>query len=251
MSAAYTWSHLIDDTTAEVFSTVLSPRRVQDFQDLQSERADSALDRRHRFVVTSLYELPFFKNSSNHFARTLLGGVSFAGTLTFESGEMATVLDNGTDANLNGDSAGDRTIVNVGGVTGTSSLVNALTRTDGQIVGYVANNPNAQYIQAGQGALANAGRNTLRLPGINNLDFSIFKNFAIAREGRVKFQLRADLYNAFNHPNYVPGSVDGVEPVATTTQGAVNSVGANNFNNPSQVFSSHSRVIQIGGKFSF
>jgi hypothetical protein len=63
MSAAYTWSHLIDDTTAEVFSTVLSPRRVQDFQNLQNEKADSALDRRHRFVVTSLYELPFFKNS--------------------------------------------------------------------------------------------------------------------------------------------------------------------------------------------
>src|SRR4029079_4137524 len=50
-SAAYTWSHLIDDTTAEVFSTVLSPRRVEDFQNLKNERADSALDRRQRFVA--------------------------------------------------------------------------------------------------------------------------------------------------------------------------------------------------------
>src|SRR4029453_7461413 len=32
LNAAYTWSHLIDDTTAEVFSTVLSPRRVKDFR---------------------------------------------------------------------------------------------------------------------------------------------------------------------------------------------------------------------------
>src|SRR4030095_4893698 len=43
LTAAYTWSHLIDDTTAEVFSTVLSPRRVEDFQDLRRDRADSAL----------------------------------------------------------------------------------------------------------------------------------------------------------------------------------------------------------------
>ncbi len=35
MNAAYTWSHLFDDTTAEVFSAVLSPRRVQDFQNLR------------------------------------------------------------------------------------------------------------------------------------------------------------------------------------------------------------------------
>ncbi|CAN5821273.1 hypothetical protein BH20ACI3_BH20ACI3_27610 [soil metagenome] len=61
MTAAYTWSHLIDDTTAEVFSTVLSPRRVEDFQNLRPERADSALDRRHRFVFSSLYDLPFFQ----------------------------------------------------------------------------------------------------------------------------------------------------------------------------------------------
>ena len=37
-TAAYTWSHLIDDSTAEVFSTVLSPRRVQDFQNMTAEK---------------------------------------------------------------------------------------------------------------------------------------------------------------------------------------------------------------------
>ena len=31
---AYTWSHLIDDSTADVFSTVLTPRRPQDFQNI-------------------------------------------------------------------------------------------------------------------------------------------------------------------------------------------------------------------------
>jgi Carboxypeptidase regulatory-like domain len=262
-SAAYTWSHLIDDSTAEVFSTVLSPRRVQDFQNMTAEKADSALDRRQRFVFSTLYDLPLFKHSSNHFARSVFGGVSMAATLAFESGEEATVLS-GVDANLNGDPAPDRAIVNPSGIVNTSSLVTPLLRTcpsfdeDGnctlsdaqRIVGYLADDPNAQYIQTGLGALSNAGRNTLLLPPIKNLDFSIFKNFAIG-EGSKKIQLRADLYNAFNHPQYVPGSVDGVEPIATTGVAQINTVGQTDFNVPSHVFSSHPRVIQLALRFDF
>ncbi len=36
-----------------------------------------------------------------------------------------------------------------------------LLNTAGDTVGYLANNPNAQYIVAGAGALATSGRNTL------------------------------------------------------------------------------------------
>src|SRR4029079_462040 len=64
MTSAYTFSHLIDDTTAEVFSTVLSPRRVEDFQNLRRERATSALDHRHRFVSSLIYELPWFSKTT-------------------------------------------------------------------------------------------------------------------------------------------------------------------------------------------
>jgi len=263
LSAAYTWSHLIDDSTAEVFSTVLSPRRVQDFQNMTAEKADSALDHRQRFVVSGLYDLPFFKNPAHHFAHSVFGGISMAGTLAFESGEKATVLS-GIDSNQNGDPAPDRAIVNLNGVANTSSLVTPLLRScaafneDGtcaipdaeRIVGYVADNPNAQYIQAGLGALPNAGRNTLQLPAIQNLDFSIFKNFAIG-EGSKKIQLRADFYNAFNHPQYVPGSVNGVELTATTGVAQINTVGQPDFNVPSHVFTSHPRVIQLALRFDF
>jgi len=252
-SAAYTLSHLIDDTTAEVFSTVLSPRRVQDFQNLRAERADSALDHRNRFVFSSIYTLPFFTKSSNFLTRTMLGGLSFAGTLSLESGEKATVRS-GVDSNLNGDSAGDRTIINVNGVPGTASEVTPLTNSSGATVGYLAVNPNAQYIEAGRGALANAGRNTLQLPGIRNVDFSIFKNFTFSESKRI--QIRADLYNAFNHPQYVPGSVNGGEPVAQTSA-AVTALlqtfplNTTFFNQPGQVFSSHPRQIQLALRFDF
>jgi hypothetical protein len=263
LSAAYTWSHLIDDSTAEVFSTVLTPRRAQDFQNMVPERADSALDHRQRFAASALYDLPFFRKSQNRLARTFLGGVSVAGTVSFEKGEKATVLSN-IDSNLNGDPAADRSIINPNGIANTSSLVTPLLRscaafnTDGtcatadvqRIVGYLATTPGAQYIQAGLGALANSGRNTLQLPAIQNVDLSIFKNFAIG-EGSKKFQLRADFYNAFNHPQYVPGSVNGVEPIATTGVNQINTVGQTDFNVPSHIFSSHPRIIQLVARFDF
>ncbi|HEY9284662.1 MAG TPA: carboxypeptidase regulatory-like domain-containing protein [Pyrinomonadaceae bacterium] len=250
MNAAYTWSHLIDDTTAEVFSTVLAPRRVEDFQNLRRERANSALDRRHRFVTAFLYELPWFRNSDNSFARTFLGGFNFAGTYTYESGQFVTVRS-GNDANRNGDSAGDRAIFNPNGTEGVGSTVTALTRTDGAVVGYLVNNPNARYIQTGNGAESTIGRNTFQTPSINNVDFSIFKNF---RVGETKFfQLRADMFNALNHAQYVPGSVNTVDPISTAGVTTFNQVAplTADFLRPDRVFSSNPRVIQLGARFNF
>jgi len=269
LTGAYTWSHLIDDSTAEVFSTVLTPRRQQDFQNKRVEKATSALDRRQRFSFSALYDLPFFTNSPNRLARSLLGGFSLAGTLGFESGVPATVTSL-ADSNLNGDSAGDRTILNPSGVEGTASRAIPLLKTcpasgvlpdntcdpnltNSRTVGYSIVNPNAQYIQAGRGIVATAGRNTLTLPGINNLDFSIFKNFLITET--VKVQFRTDFYNAFNHPQYAPGSVNGVEATGQTSAPAASLVGisANTslFNRPDLVFSSHPRVIQMALRLNF
>lgn len=252
LTAAYTWSHLIDDTTAEVFSTVLSPRRVEDFQNLRRDRADSALDRRHRFVTAFIYEIPLFRNHSNDFVRTVLGGFNFAGTYTRESGQKVTVLS-GIDSNGNGDAAADRAIRNPNGVRGTGSTVTALTNTAGQIVGYLADNPNAEYIRTGAGAVSNSARNTLPLPGINNLDFSLFKNFRLGESRRI--QLRADFFNAFNHPQYIPGSPNDVAPINTTAVGQVNTITAANllgtFNRADRVFSSNPRVIQLALRFDF
>ena len=265
LTAAYTWSHLIDDTTAEVNSTALSPRRVEDFQNLRPDRADSALDRRHRFVTSFIYELPFLRHHDNRFVRGIVGGWSVAGTYSAESGEKATVLS-GIDSNLNGDAAGDRTIRNPNGVRGTGSTVTALCRLAtcgttgaGPIVAYLADNPSAEYIRTGLGAVSNSARNTLQLPGINNLDFSLFKNFQLG-ENR-KIQVRADFYNAFNHPQYIPGSPNDIQPVNTTAFGQVNTItaaslslanpSAATFNRADRVFPSNPRTIQLALRFDF
>jgi hypothetical protein len=247
-NAAYTWSHNIDDSTAEVFSTVLSPRRAQDFQNMRAEKANSILDHRHRLAVSGIYDLPFFAKSNNRFVRSVFGGFSLAGTYTYESGEFVTVLS-GIDSNLNGDAAGDRSIINPNGVKNTSSLVTALTNSAGKTVGYLATNPNAQYIQAGLGARATAGRNTLQMPSINNVDFSLSKDFALT-EG-TKLQLRADFINGLNHPQYVTGSANSVVPIATQAVGNVNTVGRAQFNQPDLIFSSNPRLIQLALRLKF
>jgi hypothetical protein len=128
--------------------------------------------------------------------------------------------------------------------------VTALRNSSGQIVGYLANNPNAEYIQAGFGAISTSARNTLQLPGINNVDFSIFKNFALGGERR-RVQVRADFFNAFNHPQYIPGSPNDVAPVATTTVAQLNTVTSSVFNKPDRVFISNPRTIQLALRFDF
>ena len=157
--AAYTYSRTIDNSTADFFSTSLTPRRPQDFQNWDAERSVSPLSRTHRFTLAAVYDLPFFKNG-NWLMRNIVGNWGFSPVYTYESPQWATV-QSATDSNLNGDSAGDRAFLNPSGVKGTGSGVTPLLNTAGDTVGYLADNPNAQYIVAGPGALATSGRNTL------------------------------------------------------------------------------------------
>jgi hypothetical protein len=87
LQTAYTWSHNLDNSTATHFSTVLSPRRPQNFRDLRSEWASSALDRRHRLTISWLYDAPWMKSSSSWMAKNIIGNWRMVGTYTAETGE--------------------------------------------------------------------------------------------------------------------------------------------------------------------
>ena len=248
---AYTWSHLRDDSTADTNTTALSPRRPQDFGDLRAEWGDSALDHPNRATATWIYETPWFNHAQNWFLRGVLGGYQLTGSYIVESGELVTP-QGGKDANLNGDTATDRTIINPNGVPNTGTGVSALTNSSGATVAYLANNPNAEYILANLGALADAGRNTLATPRINNWDLSVSKFFTI-RE-RYKLQIRADFFNAFNHPQFTAGLLDDINPVnRSSTDLATTYLVPGNplFAQWGQVFSSNPRYIQLGVKLRF
>lgn len=245
---AYTWSHLMDDSTMELNFTSLTPRRPQDFLNLKPEWASSALDRRQRLTLTWLYSTPWFEKSDNWWLRNVAGHYQVSGVYMAESPEWVTP-QSGIDANLNGDAAGDRVIVNVNGTSGTSSDVTSLKNSAGQVVAYLAVNPNAQFIRASSGALATSGRNVLPTNPIDNIDMNVVKGFTAGE--RYHVELRADFYNALNHPQYTPGLLDSVLSSSHVNQTNYLTPGNPLFAQWDQVFPSNSRVIQLALKLSF
>jgi hypothetical protein len=198
--------------------------------------------------------------------RNTVGGWEIAPIYTYQSGQWVTA-QSGVDSNLNGDSAGDRTILNPSGVKGTgtgvtplctsavavcpTNLTDALNNPVG-VVGYLANS-NAQYVQAGYGALATVGRNTLQLKPINDIDLTALKRFTITE--RFKIEFRASATNVLNHAQYVGGFLNDVAPIPnpgfTTFQRNMLEPSNPSFNNPSAVFSSNPRVLQLALKIFF
>jgi hypothetical protein len=248
---AYTWSHLIDDSTADFFTTLLTPRRPEDFQNLRRERSSSALDHRQRFTFAALYDVPVFRRS-NRLLKNLLGNWTLAPVYTYESPEYVTVLSQ-DDANLNGDVATDRAIINPAGQPAVGSAVTPLANSAGQTVAYLAVNSGARYIQAGPGAYANGGRNTLPGRPIDNVDLNLLKNLNATE--RIKIQFSAQFYNLFNHPQFVPGLINRVDnPAVANTSGAVFNYltpGNGIFNNPEAIYGSNPRGIQLALKVLF
>jgi hypothetical protein len=246
--AGYTLSRTTDDSTAELNSVVATPRRPQDYNNYAAERSFSPLDRRHRLTLTPVFNTPWFTDSKNPVLRHTLGGWQISGTYTAETGTWAT-SQSGVDSNQNGDSATDRVILNSKGLPGTSSGVTALRNSSNQTVAYLAQNPKAQFILAQIGAYANSGRNIIRTPGINNFDVTLAKNIAIGE--RYSLQLRADMFNAANHPQYTLGNINSVRLRNTSGNANMFIPGNPLFGKWDQVFSSNPRIVQITVKFVF
>ena len=249
LDAAYTWSKTMDDATADVFSTVLSPRRVQDFQNVAADYGRSALSRTHRLTIETIYELPFYKHS-NWLLKNLVGNWTVAPIYTYQSPEYGTV-QSGDDANLNGDAAPDRTVINPNGVKGTGSGVVPVKDSSGATVAYSAKNPNAYYIQAGPGALANGARNTLPLRPTNDVDATASKRINFTERYALEFQAQA--FNVLNHPQFLSGSINTINSIGDTSGTTRSFLLPSNglFNQPQKVFASNSRVMQLALKLSF
>jgi len=103
LRGAYTYSKFIDDQS-EVFVTSGGSSRSQDILNQSSDRGLSAFDRRHRFTLAYLYELPYVHDRSNAFMTALnaiTSGWQTTGILTFSTGAPETVHD-GLDINGDG-----------------------------------------------------------------------------------------------------------------------------------------------------
>jgi hypothetical protein len=250
--AAYTWSHNTDDSTADVFSTYTTPRRPQNFQNVSADKSDSALDHRQRFSYQVLYDVPLLKHDTNWFKRNIVGNWEVAPVYQYQTGTWVTV-QSAIDANMNGDSAGDRTIINPSGSANVGSGTTPLTNSSGATVAYLVNNTNARYVVAPKGTLADGGRNTMRVHPIDDVDMTIAKYFGVGKEDRFKLRLEGRFFNIFNHPQYVAGNISDVGSIGFTGTAVHNSVIPTNslFGQWSQVFSSNPRTLQISAKLTF
>ena len=64
---------------------------------------------------------------------------------------------------------------------------------------------NPQFPGTCSNLLGNAGRNSVIGPPLVNLDFSLYKNFAVKKISEsFNVQFRAEFFNILNHPNFGP-----------------------------------------------
>jgi hypothetical protein len=233
LNTSYTFSKTTDLIENDLNTSVLNPRRPKDAYDLSSNKALSGLHRAHKFVATWIYDLPAYRGPGP--LRKVLNQWQLIGSYIAESGQPVSILSS-VDANGDGDPVADTAVFNAAGQANIGSDVNfvcwngtsasiAASATacggNGNVVGYAAQNPDAQYIRARDGMVANLGRNTFVMPGINTINLSLFKSVEL-QEG-VKLQLRVEMYNAFNHASYtlgtgtVLGSNSATSPARTAT----------------------------------
>ena len=70
--AAYTWSKLIDDSTADLNSTSLAPRRAQDFYNMQPSARVHSLIERIASPSAAVWDVRPFQNS-NWMVKNIIG----------------------------------------------------------------------------------------------------------------------------------------------------------------------------------
>ena len=219
---AYTYSHSLDEYSGDASGTS-DNSVVPGNQATLNDRASSDFDRRHRFVLSYIYDLPAFYKGGSRAGKLLMNDWQMAGILTFQSGTPFSVL---TNANAFTQARADF----APGCTADSA---ALSGSVSGRLGAYFNNTTCFVAASGVGNFGNTGRNILIGPDQRNVDLSIIKFFPVTEAKR--FEFRAELFNAFNTPSFANPVI--IRASANFGQIVRTSTG--------------SRVIQFAFKFNF
>jgi hypothetical protein len=180
---AYTWSKSLDYNSDDgnAVSTLI-PVRVRNY-------GLSSFDRRHVLKVNWLYDLPGFAKAAWP-VRTILNDWQVSGIYTASSGAPLGVgFGTVNPIDITGSPSESARI----DITGDPNLgrgergFNRWFRTD-------------VFALPAVGTYGTSARTVIAGPGINNFDLTVFKNFSYKE--RLRTQLRAEFYNAFNHTQY-------------------------------------------------
>jgi hypothetical protein len=206
---------------------------VYDSYDIPANYGPSTLNTPQMFVISYVYDLPFYRNRSSILGR-VLGGWELSGITTIQSGQSLSVTQ-GTDPFQLVNITGTNTPLYPGGV-GLGRGSTAQIRTD--VVGDV-NGPktaaeffNTAAFATAVGHFGDERPGAFLGPGFQVWDMSLIKNTRFGE--RFNMQLRLETFNTFNHGN--PNGVD-------TTIGDGSFGAVNGWHDP--------RNLQLGIKLSF
>lgn len=181
--AAWTWSKAMDFNDSDYqLITTLVPVRVWQY-------GLANFDRTHVLKVNWLYDLPK-KQWSAAPLRGAFDGWQISGILSFISGAPLPITFSQ---------------VTPVDIVGTPSLAPRIVVTGNPVLpkserNFSRNFRTEMFQPPAVGTIGNAAPTLVRGPGINNWDFALFKSFPIHE--RLRFQLRGELYNAFNHTQF-------------------------------------------------
>jgi hypothetical protein len=173
----------------------------------------SDFDARHRFVLSAIYELTFTANP-------LVRDWQIAAIVQSQTGNPVNLVT--SNSSLNGVPNTVRP-----DVTGPIRIVGSVDQWFDTSVF----EPMAHF--------GNLGRNVVIGPGFNHTDLSVIRNLRFGQ--RIRLQLRADVFNLFNHANFgPPGNVVGSPTFGKITRTRLTTGEAGS-----------SRQIQLAAKLTF
>jgi len=219
--SAYTYSKSIDDVST---ASVAFVTRVNDQNNSRASRGLSDFDRRHRFVASAVYQLPFFADA-NGAAKAAFSGWEVSGVITLQSGSPFTVFDPSGGSAYALASPSATASFGSGFGCGNSLSRGSITSRLGNWVNPAAYQPDpAATLSNGAPSDAtlygNTPRNCIIGPPQKNVDFTLGRMFKLGEQQTLRF--RADFFNLFNHPSFANpaapsvSSAGGSAPITST-----------------------------------
>jgi hypothetical protein len=196
-TANYTWSKSIDNLSYGGPGSVTNQTYPLDDR---TERGPSDFDATHNFLLSGLYDLPFFK-SGRGFLGKLLGGFELNGILQAHSGLPWTPVIGQSISTPGGATLSPTRPITYLGGAGHDTSVDAFVSGSNFPLG------GSHYFDIADSGFPGIGRNSWRGPRYFTTDFSFVKSTKIPNrylgEG-TQFDIRANMYNAFNKLNLSP-----------------------------------------------
>jgi hypothetical protein len=232
MDSSWTWAKDLSDAGGPAptgWSGDTGGGRVTNSLNRRLDRGNVAMVRRHRWLTSAVYDLPFGKgrayaNKMNRFAEGVLGGWHLSSIFLLQTGTYMTPTMSGGDPSGTGaDSRGTQRpdAVGIDPLLGNPTANMYWNRAAFVCPGRTPGASNQYNCNTVIGRFGDAGVGTLLGPGTVNLNAALGKEFAIKERAKLSFE--ASFTDAMNHVNLNdPGSnITAISfGVTTTARGA-------------------------------